>query len=144
MVLKMNYNLSINSNTSLNTGVKRKRSHSISPLQKAKSIARHYSNQTLTESDNDEYSGSDSSAYDDGDEMASEDDAPNVLCKRRKVETYENVPILVNNQLVLPKDVSKKVFKCEFQGCGKSYKKPSRLQEHERSHTGEVRIACPQ
>ena len=29
-------------------------------------------------------------------------------------------------------------FRCGFEGCEKSYKKPSRLEEHERSHTGEV------
>lgn len=30
-------------------------------------------------------------------------------------------------------------FKCGFEGCSKSYTKPSRLAEHERTHTGEVR-----
>ena len=29
-------------------------------------------------------------------------------------------------------------YACSFEGCGKTYKKPSRLAEHERSHTGVV------
>jgi hypothetical protein len=31
-----------------------------------------------------------------------------------------------------------KPYVCSHVGCGKSYRKPSRLREHERSHTGEV------
>jgi hypothetical protein len=33
---------------------------------------------------------------------------------------------------------SNKRYACTHAGCGKSYRKPSRLREHERSHTGEV------
>lgn len=35
------------------------------------------------------------------------------------------------------------LYKCEFEGCGKAYKKLCRLEEHERSHTGEVRMIFP-
>ncbi|KAL5633496.1 hypothetical protein ACGC1H_003856 [Rhizoctonia solani] len=35
-----------------------------------------------------------------------------------------------------------KVYMCSHAGCGKTYKKPSRLQEHERSHTGERPFVC--
>jgi hypothetical protein len=31
-------------------------------------------------------------------------------------------------------------YKCTFSGCEKAYTKPCRLEEHERSHTGEVRF----
>ena len=43
--------------------------------------------------------------------------------------------ILVNGSLV--KD-AKKMYHCTFSGCDRSYSKPCRLEEHERSHTGEV------
>ncbi|CAE6516071.1 unnamed protein product [Rhizoctonia solani] len=35
-----------------------------------------------------------------------------------------------------------KTYVCSHAGCGKSYWKPSRLQEHERSHTGERPFVC--
>lgn len=43
--------------------------------------------------------------------------------------------ILVNGTLVAD---TKKRYKCTYAGCDKSYSKPSRLEEHERSHTGQV------
>jgi hypothetical protein len=43
--------------------------------------------------------------------------------------------VLVNGTLV--KNVKKK-YHCTFSGCDKLYSKPCRLEEHERSHTGEV------
>jgi general transcription factor IIIA len=45
-------------------------------------------------------------------------------------------PILVNGTLVAN---TKKRYKCSHNDCDKSYSKPSRLAEHERSHTGLVR-----
>lgn len=69
---------------------------------------------------------------------------------KRKQETYslhlesssesENRPkssklILVNGSLI---PNIKKRYKCLHPGCQKSYAKPSRLEEHERSHTGIV------
>ena len=45
---------------------------------------------------------------------------------------------LVNGSLV--KNVKKK-YHCTFSGCQKMYAKPCRLEEHERSHTGEVGIS---
>ena len=44
-------------------------------------------------------------------------------------------PILVNGVL-LPH--TEKRYACTYHGCQKSYSKPSRLAEHERSHTGDV------
>lgn len=47
-------------------------------------------------------------------------------------------PIIVNGKLVADE---KKRYHCTFDGCSKSYRKPSRLEEHERTHTGEVSIS---
>jgi hypothetical protein len=33
---------------------------------------------------------------------------------------------------------TKKKYNCTFEGCEKAYTKPTRLEEHKRSHTGEV------
>ncbi|PPQ62933.1 hypothetical protein CVT24_006173 [Panaeolus cyanescens] len=49
-------------------------------------------------------------------------------------------PILVNGSLV-PGD-TKKRYKCTYGGCDKAYSKPSRLSEHERSHTNERPFTC--
>ena len=46
--------------------------------------------------------------------------------------------VLVNGSLVKN---AKKKYHCTFSGCNKSYSKPCRLEEHERSHTGEVGLS---
>lgn len=43
--------------------------------------------------------------------------------------------VLVNGSFVKN---AKKKYHCTLSGCEKSYSKPCRLEEHERSHTGEV------
>lgn len=43
--------------------------------------------------------------------------------------------IIVNGSLV---SNTKKCYQCSYKGCEKAYTKPSRLEEHERSHTGQV------
>ncbi|KAF8995512.1 hypothetical protein BDQ17DRAFT_1311014 [Cyathus striatus] len=48
-------------------------------------------------------------------------------------------PILVNGVLV---PYTNKPYKCTYQSCGKSYSKPSRLEEHQRSHTGDRPFVC--
>jgi general transcription factor IIIA len=44
-------------------------------------------------------------------------------------------PLIINGKVV---ENTKKKYRCTYQGCTKAYTKPARLQEHERSHTGEV------
>lgn len=51
--------------------------------------------------------------------------------------TQRSKPIIVNGTLV--QDSEKRRYRCTFEGCDKSYRKLSRLEEHERSHLGEVR-----
>lgn len=50
----------------------------------------------------------------------------------------DRAPIIVNGKVVLDK---KRRYRCVFEGCDKSYTKPCRLEEHERTHTGEVRVS---
>ena len=45
--------------------------------------------------------------------------------------------IIVNGKLVADNG---KRYQCTFPGCTKAYRKPVRLEEHERTHTGEVRV----
>ncbi|KAJ7502882.1 hypothetical protein B0H11DRAFT_1711385 [Mycena galericulata] len=49
------------------------------------------------------------------------------------------LPILINGVLVSP---TKKRYKCTHNGCDKAYSKPSRLEEHERSHSGKRPFIC--
>lgn len=47
-------------------------------------------------------------------------------------------PILINGKLSAS---TKRRYKCTHDGCDKAYTKPSRLEEHERTHTGEVSVS---
>ncbi|KAJ3733838.1 hypothetical protein DFJ43DRAFT_994538 [Lentinula guzmanii] len=49
-------------------------------------------------------------------------------------------PVLVNGQSV--EGNAKKRYYCTVEGCGKAYSKPSRLEEHSRSHTGIRPYTC--
>lgn len=60
-------------------------------------------------------------------------DGPVASSSKLKLNT---APIIVNGKLVVD---DKRRYRCTFDNCKKSYKKPSRLEEHERTHTGEVR-----
>ena len=44
-------------------------------------------------------------------------------------------PVLVNGSLI----ATNRPYRCTFAGCDKAYTKPSRLEEHERTHTNLVR-----
>lgn len=51
------------------------------------------------------------------------------------VPSKHNKLVIVNGKLQIG---VKKRYQCTHEGCDKAYSKPSRLAEHERSHTGEV------
>ena len=56
----------------------------------------------------------------------------------RTPKAATGAPIIVNGQLV---NDTKKRYACTYEGCDKAYSKPSRLEEHVRSHTGQVRTS---
>ena len=64
-------------------------------------------------------------------EQESEAESPQTLVKSKQKPGL----VLVNGSLVKN---AKKNYHCTFSGCEKLYSKPCRLEEHERSHTGEV------
>ncbi|KAJ7690695.1 hypothetical protein B0H17DRAFT_935848 [Mycena rosella] len=87
-------------------------------------------------------------------------DAPSVLGKRSRAKQYllrlasspepsdqelpvastsKSLPIIINGTLV---PATKKRYKCTYIGCDKAYPKPSRLEEHERSHSGQRPFVC--
>jgi hypothetical protein len=53
----------------------------------------------------------------------------------KRIAGASRQPVIVNGKLLLN---PKRIYKCTFDSCDKSYAKPSRLEEHERSHTGDV------
>ncbi|KAJ7668494.1 hypothetical protein DFH06DRAFT_1181869 [Mycena polygramma] len=57
-----------------------------------------------------------------------------------RASTSKNLPILVNGTLL--SHSTKKRYQCTHTGCDKAYSKPSRLEEHERSHSGERPFVC--
>jgi len=61
------------------------------------------------------------------------DESPVTRKKRRGVQKVPMPPEHSGSQ------PTKKKYRCCFQGCEKAYTKPTRLAEHKRSHTGEVR-----
>ncbi|TRM69208.1 hypothetical protein BD626DRAFT_553760 [Schizophyllum amplum] len=61
--------------------------------------------------------------------------------EQRKASTSQVAgPIIVNGKLV---QNTKKRYACTYEGCDKAYAKPSRLEEHTRSHTGQRPFVCP-
>lgn len=46
-------------------------------------------------------------------------------------------PVIINGKLI---SGTTKWYQCTVEGCGKAYSKPSRLEEHSRSHTGIVSV----
>ena len=54
--------------------------------------------------------------------------------KRRRLSGSETAP----SKLKFPISTKVRKYKCNYTDCNKSYTKPTRLREHERSHTGEA------
>lgn len=117
-------------------GVKRKRS-----LNACESTSSHPEfatapssmNTTPCESDEDGFSESEGTISDDSDTSSEHSYAGPGKTKKASA-----VPILVNGQLISAQGSKIKKYKCTFDGCQRSYAKPARLEEHLRSHTGEV------
>ncbi|KXN87363.1 Transcription factor IIIA [Leucoagaricus sp. SymC.cos] len=69
----------------------------------------------------------------------------NTLLKRKQSDSAvvsslkTGPPVIINGKF---HSNPKKRYQCTYEGCDKAYSKPSRLAEHERSHTGERPYQC--
>ncbi|KAJ4483747.1 hypothetical protein J3R30DRAFT_3451192 [Lentinula aciculospora] len=54
--------------------------------------------------------------------------------------SFSKKPIIINGKLTDGKTTKR--YQCNVEGCGKAYNKPSRLEEHSRSHTGVRPFVC--
>jgi len=90
----------------------------------------------------DDESCSDSSSTEDeykttADESESELESENERLEQYSTSQTSRTASRVSSSSRL-KENSRKKYLCSHKDCGKSYTKPSRLAEHERSHTGQV------
>ena len=104
---------------------KRKRSSPSSPR-----LQDTASDTTPLDSDQDDGS-SDSTAFEGYDEEEFDELHP---AKRRRLSESQTAPS--KSKFTVSTKVRK--YKCNYTNCNKSYTKPARLREHERSHTGEA------
>ena len=74
---------------------------------------------------------SDSTAFEGYDEEEFDELPP---AKRRRLSGSETAP----SKSKFPISAKMRKYKCNYTDCDKSYTKPTRLREHERSHTGEA------
>ena len=88
------------------------------------------SDTTPLDSDRDDGS-SESTAFEGYDEGESDELPP---AKRRRLSESETAPLKAK----FPVSAKVRNYKCNYPDCKKSYTKPARLREHERSHTGEA------
>jgi len=88
------------------------------------------SDTTPLDSDRDDGSR-DSTAFEGCDEEEFDELPP---AKRRKLSESEVAPL----KSKFPITAKVRKYKCNYTNCNKSYTKPARLREHERSHTGEA------
>ncbi|KAG8726278.1 Strongly-conserved Zn-finger binding protein (TFIIIA), partial [Ceratobasidium sp. 428] len=101
-------------------------------------MAAHFSNSNQT-SDEDSSASDDSGSDYDSDEVSSHDANEQLTASSSKSSLGVRRPeyLLINGKPVA-RSKCVKPYVCTYGGCGKSYRKPSRLEEHERSHTGET------
>jgi len=105
---------------------KRQRSSLSSPyLQDAASDT------TPLDSDRDDGSGESTAFEEEYDEEELDELPP---AKRRKLSENEVAPF----ESKFSSTARVRRYRCNYTGCNKSYTKPARLREHERSHTGEA------
>lgn len=56
-----------------------------------------------------------------------------------ETETSDSYKHISTSAAHTPPSKVERPYRCTYEGCSKAYTKPSRLAEHERSHTGDVR-----
>ncbi|KII72460.1 Krueppel-like factor 3 [Thelohanellus kitauei] len=69
-------------------------------------------------------------------------DSPGTWYPSPRLPLTEDHRLVPNGDDVQKKDVELRPFLCNYQGCGKCYKKKSHLKTHERSHTNEKPFVC--
>ena len=109
-----------------NRGIKRKRAGGIAFT--AGSVSEE---SFLVENKDEEYNSD--LIESDGDVSEQTEDGMNLSATSRKKRLRVGDPFRSSSS------PTKKKYHCTYEGCTKSYTKPARLEEHKRSHTGEVR-----
>lgn len=123
---------------------KRRLSHGKPPVKislQRTELPRAISNISVSSQTSDEELDSDGdsiSEYENSSEsdVSEQNELPVTASSTTKTSTKPSRCITVERATSLK--IKSRPYVCTHSGCEKSYRKPSRLQEHERSHTGEV------
>ncbi|CAG8657976.1 13759_t:CDS:2, partial [Acaulospora colombiana] len=83
-------------------------------------------------------SGSERTTYEEDDEDDATGSSEESLFSYTKRKKFASEPTTPLKTLASIKIDDEKWHSCTFPGCSKAYRKPTRLREHERSHTGEA------
>lgn len=73
----------------------------------------------------------------DGCQLEPSDNASNVVSACDSQEHWKKKPRLVNDD-TNEQEIDAMKYRCQYPGCDKAYRKKNKLEEHIRSHTGEV------